>query len=166
MRHTQRPLDFVSIIEVFRNRFIAWFYGNMNAFPHDRSKPDSPTVRTILERLRAGRVVAMFPEGGIRSLERSVLNGGKMRPGVGRLSQLSGAPVVPAVVLGSTQFGRFTAWLPLRRVRYGVIYGQPITVDPSLDKETASLQMEARLRASFALLYDELKVAMGEGKPA
>src|SRR5438045_3002539 len=60
MRHTPRRLDFVSIIEVFRNPLVAWFYSHMNAFPVDRSRRDPATVRIILDRLARGRVVAMF----------------------------------------------------------------------------------------------------------
>src|SRR4051794_12787212 len=66
MRHTARNVDFVSIVEVFKNPFIHWFYGSMNAFPLDRSKPDAPTIRVILDRLSRGRVVGMFPEGRLR----------------------------------------------------------------------------------------------------
>src|ERR1041384_2498243 len=66
IRHTRRLLDFVSTVEVFRNPLVAWFYGSLNAFPLDRSRPDVATVRVILDRLRRGRVVAIFPEGAIR----------------------------------------------------------------------------------------------------
>lgn len=161
IRHTPRRLDFVSIVEVFRNPFVAWFYGNMNAFPLDRSKPDGPTVRIILDRLERGRAVAMFPEGGIRTMENSVLNGGRMRPGVGRLAQMAEVPVVPAVVLGSGSFSRISAWLPVRRIRYGVIYGESISLDPGLEKAEAIKVMEERLREAFLRLYQELKTAMG-----
>jgi 1-acyl-sn-glycerol-3-phosphate acyltransferase len=160
IRHTPRRLDFVSIVEVFRNPFVAWFYGNMNAFPLDRSKPDGPTVRIILDRLQRGRAVAMFPEGGIRAMENSVLSGGRMRPGVGRLAQLANVPVVPAVVLGAASFSRVSAWMPHRGTRYGVIYGEPISLQPELDKVEATKVMEERLREAFLSLYRELKTAM------
>ena len=160
MRHTPRPLDFVSIIELFRFRFIAWLYGGMNAFPLDRSQPDAAAVRIILDRLQRGRVVAMFPEGGIRKWENSVLQGGRMRAGTGRIAQLAQVPVIPAVILGASQFARFTAWLPLRRVRYGVIYGEPIFLDPALEKTTAMRVAEEQLRAAFCGLHEELTTAM------
>jgi 1-acyl-sn-glycerol-3-phosphate acyltransferase len=156
IRHTPRRLDFVSVVEVFRNPFVAWFYGNMNAFPLDRSKPDSPTVRIILDRLQRGRAVAMFPEGGIRTMETSVLSGGRMRPGVGRLAQLANVPVVPAVVLGASRFSRISAWLPHRATRYGVIYGEAIALDPGLEKVEAIKVMEERLREAFLGLHEEL----------
>ncbi len=96
IRHTPRKLDFVSIVEVFRNPFVAWFYGSMNAFPLDRSRPDSPTVRIILDRLERGRAVAMFPEGGFRKLEDSVVTGGRMRPASAGSLKWQTSPSSPA----------------------------------------------------------------------
>jgi len=163
LRHTSRKLDFVSIIEVFRNPFVAWLYGSMNAFPLDRHKPDSPTVRVILDRLERGRVVAMFPEGGFRKLEDSVVKGGKMRPGIGRLAQIANVPIIPVVVVGSGQYSRFASWLPLKRTKYGVIYGEPLMVRPDLEKTAAAAEVEQRLREAFVHLYSEVTAAMGAG---
>ncbi len=158
--HTKRKLDFVSTVEVFSNRFAAWFYGNMNAFPLDRSKPDSPTVRTILDRLARGRVVAMFPEGGFRKPEDSVINGGRMRPGVARIAQMANVPVIPVVILDSKVYQSLTAWLPLKRMRYALIYGDPITLNPPLPKQEAAAAMEEDLKAAFIRLNQELEAAM------
>lgn len=162
IRHSPRKLDFVSITEVFKNPFVAWFYGSMNAFPLDRSKPDGPTVRTILDRLSRGRAVAMFPEGNIRTAETSVLNGGRMRPGAARLAQMAGVPILPAVVVNSTAYGRFSAWLPLRRIRYGVIFGPLLHLRPELEKAEAAKQLEEDLKAAFVSLHRELLEAMSK----
>ena len=59
MRHTRRVLDFVSIVEVFRNPVMAWFYSSMGAFPLDRGRVDVRTTNIILERLRRGRAIAI-----------------------------------------------------------------------------------------------------------
>jgi 1-acyl-sn-glycerol-3-phosphate acyltransferase len=160
IRHTPRKLDFVSIVEVFRHPFVAWFYGSMNAFPLDRSKPDSPTVRIILDRLERGRAVAMFPEGGIRTMETSVLSGGRMRPGAARLAQMAGVPVLPAVVVNSGVFSRISSWLPLRRIRYGVIYGEPLAIRPEVEKVEATRVLEEELKAAFVQLHGELVEAL------
>lgn len=129
IRHTPRLVDFVSIVEVFKNPAVAWFYGSMNAFPLDRSRPDAPTVRIIFDRLERGRVVGMFPEGGFRRGEASVLRSRKIRPGVGRIAKLAGAPVVPAVVVNSIAYSRFAAWMPRRSTIYGLMFGPPIAPD-------------------------------------
>ena len=147
MRHTPRLLDFVSIVEVFKHPLLGWFYGNMNAFPLDRSKPDAPTVRTLLGRLERGRVVAMFPEGGFRRGEQSVLRNGKIRSGVGRLVRLAGVPLVPAVVINSIAYSKPAAWLPLRRVRYAVAFG------PAISHELEAEEIEEKLVEAMAALY-------------
>ena len=160
VRHSARKLDFVSITEVFKHRFVAWFYGSMNAFPLDRSKPDGPTVRIILDRLQRGRAVAMFPEGNIRAMENSVLNGGRMRPGAARLAQMAGVPILPAVVVNSGVYVRIASWLPLRRIRYGVIYGPMLALRPDLDKAEAIKRLEEDLKSAFLALHGELLAAM------
>jgi 1-acyl-sn-glycerol-3-phosphate acyltransferase len=160
IRHSRRKLDFVSTVEVFQNRFAAWFYGSMNTFALDRSKPDGATVRVILDRLGRGRVVAMFPEGGFRKLEDSVIRGGRMRPGIARLAQMAEVPVVPVVVLDSQIYRRLISWLPLRRARYGMIYGEAIALKPELGKVEAARVLEEDLQAAFMRLYEELAAVM------
>jgi 1-acyl-sn-glycerol-3-phosphate acyltransferase len=161
IRKTPRVLDFVSIVEVFRHPFAAWFFTKMGAFPLDRWKPDSPTVRTVLDRLRRGRVVALFPEGHVRTEETSVLNGGPLKSGVARIAKMAGVPILPCVVVGTPGFQRPYAWVPFRRVRYGLIYGEPITIteDPVGDEKAA---FEERLRGIYQELFAELKATMRE----
>lgn len=157
IRHTPRLLDFVSITEVFQNRFVAWFYGSMNAFPLERSRPDAATVRIILSRLNAGRAVAMFPEGRIRDAHDSVLQTGKIRKGLGRIANLTQTPIVPSVILNSGAYRRFSAWLPLRRVRYGVIYGaalDPIDDTDLLEQQYIAALQQLHLRL-HAVMHDQ-----------
>lgn len=157
--HSPRPLDFVSVTEVFRHRPLAWFYGNMNAFPLDRSRPDSRTVRVILSRLSAGRAVALFPEGRLRGGAASVLRSRTIRPGLGRLSELSGAPIVPCVIVNSGAYSRPGAWLPLRRTRYGIIFGEPL-----FPVGEAAL-LERRYVEEVVRLHAELRERLPAGEP-
>jgi len=156
IKETPRMLDFVSIVEVFRNPLLGWFYGNMNAFPLDRGRVDTGTTRTILDRLRRGRVVALFPEGRIRPESESIVHGGPFKPGVLRLARIANVPIIPVVVLGTIGYHRISSWLPLRRTRYGINYGPAIEPDPS--DETGKL--EVALRAAYQSLYQELSDAM------
>lgn len=151
IRHNDRLLDFVSITEVFRNPFVGWFYGNMNAFPLERSRPDAATVRVILNRLEAGRAVAMFPEGRICAGEQSVVHTGRIRSGLGRIAQLTGVPIVPCVIVNSGAFARVTSWLPLRHTVYGMHFGEPIPPtggEPS-DLEQAFVDAVKQLHAEL-----------------
>jgi 1-acyl-sn-glycerol-3-phosphate acyltransferase len=152
-------LDFVSITELFQNRLSAWFLRSVNAFPLDRSRADSPTVRIILDRLARGRIIAMFPEGGFRSAANSVLSGGDIKPGVAKLAQLSGAAVVPCVILGTKAYSRPASWLPLKRVRYGVIYGTPLRVRTDLEEAEARAEFLLELKRAYRSLHAELLAA-------
>lgn len=162
-RHCRRRIDFVSITEVFKHKPVAMFYGAMNAFPLDRSRPDVGTVKTVVDRLRAGRVVGMFPEGGFRRGEASVLRGGAIRSGIGRVALLAGVPVVPAVILGVEAYARFWSWAPVRGVRYGVMFSEPLAA-PTDEEAAARLEAElvTRMRAMGADLAARL--AAGQGR--
>ena len=152
-------LDFVSITELFQNRLSAWFLNSVNAFPLNRSRADSPTVRIILDRLANGRIIAMFPEGGFRSEANSVLNGGEIKPGVAKLAQLADVPVIPCVVLGTKAYSKPTSWLPLKRVRYGIAYGNPLHVSKDLDEAEARAAFLLELKRAYRSLHAELLAA-------
>jgi 1-acyl-sn-glycerol-3-phosphate acyltransferase len=154
-------LDFLSITELFQNRLTAWFLRSVNTFPLDRSRADSPTVRVILNRLANGRIIAMFPEGQFRDASNSVLTGGDVKPGVARLAQLAGVPVVPCVILGTGAYSRPVSWLPLKRVRYGVIYGSPLYVRKDLDEAEARAEFLQALKRAYRSLHAELLAAGG-----
>jgi 1-acyl-sn-glycerol-3-phosphate acyltransferase len=152
----RKLLDFVSITELFQNRLTAWFLRSVNAFPLDRSRADSPTVRIILDRLARGRIIAMFPEGGFRSEASSVLNGGEIKPGVAKLAQLAGVPVIPCVIVGTKAYSKPASWLPLKRVRYGVAYGEPLYVSKEREDAEARERFLLELKRAYRLLHAEL----------
>jgi 1-acyl-sn-glycerol-3-phosphate acyltransferase len=157
IRHVPRLVDFVSVTEVFRNPVMGWFYGALNAFPLDRSRPDARTVRTILKRLEHGRLVGMFPEAGLRRGEASVVHSGRIRAGIGKIAVLSGAAVVPAIIVNSGAYARPGAWLPHRRTRYGVMFGGAIPAD------LEPPEIEGRLVEAMVRMYGELAARLPEG---
>jgi 1-acyl-sn-glycerol-3-phosphate acyltransferase len=148
-----RVMDFVSITEVMRKPLVGWLFRNMGTFALDRSRADGATVRVILDRLARGRVVTMFPEGRIPTREQSVLNGGKIRPGIGRIAQLANVPIVPCVILGTVAYQRFTSWLPLRRTIYAVNFGEMLMPAPEDD---SGEQLQSRIVESYQALNAEL----------
>jgi 1-acyl-sn-glycerol-3-phosphate acyltransferase len=158
IRHSPRHLDFVSIVEVFRQPLVGWLYHNLNAFPLDRAKADPATVRVVLDRLRQGRVIAMFPEGGFRHGARSVVHGGSIRPGIARIAALARAPIVPCVVLNSLLYARFQSWLPLRQTRYALAFSAPILPEAA---DTTGERVEARLVSELRALHARLLAQSG-----
>lgn len=150
-----RVMDFVSITEVMNKPFVGWLFRNMGTFALDRSRRDPQAVRLILDRLARGHVVTMFPEGRIPTREQSVLHGGSIKRGIGRIAQMANVPIVPCVILGTVAYRRFTSWLPLRRTIYAVNFGEPIS-PTNADDDPDGEQLETQLVESFHALFSEL----------
>jgi 1-acyl-sn-glycerol-3-phosphate acyltransferase len=156
IRHAGRRLDFISTTEAFAHPMVRWFYQSFNAFPLDRSKRDAAAVRTVFSRLRRGRVVAMFPEGRLRTGADSVVHTRHIRRGVARIARTAGAPIVPCVILNAAAYARLSNWLPIRRVRYGIAFGSPI--EPRGSRE----EIETRLIDAFVELHGQLQQRLQE----
>lgn len=123
---TPRIIHWLSIVEIFRHPLSGWFLNSFGALPLDRGKVDTVTVRKLTRLLKSGEVVGIFPEGGVRQNEASVLASGGIDGGICKLAQLAGVPILPCVVLGAEKFRRWTSWLPGARTRWAVAFGEPI----------------------------------------
>ncbi len=156
---TRRHLDFVSIVEMQRKPWVGPFFRNMNCIFVDRARRDNPSVREMQRRLRNGRVIAMFPEGHIREEEDSVVHGGNFRPGVVRLAQLAGVPILPCVVLGAGNYSRPSRWIPLKLWKQGINYGELIHVPAEGGAEATASAIE-QLKSAYVSLYAELQAVM------
>ena len=154
---TPRVIHWLSIVELFQHPLSRWFLSSMGASPLDRSRADPATMRTIAGHLRAGKVVGIFPEGRLRSGEESVLGRGAMKDGVARLAQIARVPVVPCVIVGGQNFCRWQSWLPLRRTRWAVAYGEPLQLRPELGREGARAALRDELQRSLIALHEEVR---------
>jgi 1-acyl-sn-glycerol-3-phosphate acyltransferase len=154
---TPRIIDWMSVVELFQNPLSRWFLTTFGALPLDRGKVDTVTVRKVARLLRAGRVVGMFPEGKIREGDESVLRSGQIDPGVCKLAQLTGAPVLPCVVLGGEKFRRWTSWLPGARTRWTVAFGEPIFPREEPDRSAAQLAMAEEITLALRALGREVE---------
>jgi len=159
----RRQIDFMAMVELFRNPLSAAFCRANGAFPADRSRVDRAAVRTALRRLEQGRAVGIFPEGGIRVRAESVLQGGPMRPGAVTLAHLANVGVIPCVVLGSDTLYNGRRWLPFRRNRFWVAFGEPLRLRRDLPGKEARARLEQELTASFQALCAELMETFGLG---
>ena len=121
-----RRIDWIAMSNLFRGRVMRRLFSDLNVIPIERNGPDRAALRTAAERLKEGRVVGIFPEGGIRDGAASIVNGAEMKQGVSLLFALSDAPVIPCVILGSDRLYNFRHWLPWRRAKVFVGYGKPI----------------------------------------
>ena len=126
-----RPVEFMTMTEMFRKPWMARLLRAIGCFPVDRSRVDQRAVREAIRRLRARRCLAIFPEGGIRLTQKSVLGGDPdIKPGAGAIALLANAVILPVIVRDSRKPYVARNWLPMHRGRFrretlAVTFGQP-----------------------------------------
>lgn len=123
----RRRIDWMAIKKLYKYRLAAFFFYSVGAFPVDRRTLARAAMKTALKRLKSGRIVGMFPEGGIRAGNTSLLGGAPMRPGVGALAQIADAPILPCLVLGTDRLYNKKNWRLFGRTPLWVGFGEPIT---------------------------------------
>ncbi len=154
-----RKIDWMAMAEFFQPQAAGFLLRAVDAFPAERDRADRKTIRTAIERLKDGRVVGLFPEGGIRDGARSLLEGAPLRPGASTLAHIAGVPILPCVILGSDRLYSAKRWVPAsgRRTPIWIAFGNPISYFPELEKSQAGARIESELASSFKNLYAELQ---------
>ncbi|PYL96577.1 MAG: hypothetical protein DMF18_05200 [Verrucomicrobia bacterium] len=153
----RRKIDWMAMAEFFPIPGLGHFLRAVDAFPAARDRADRKTIRSAIERLKDGRIVGVFPEGGIRDGARSLLGGAPLRPGASTLAHMAGVPIVPCVILGSDRLYAKRNWLTLRRTPVWIAFGQAISHFPELEKSVARARIEQELADGFQRLYAELR---------
>src|SRR6059058_5156992 len=120
----RRKIDWMAMAEFFSLPVLGFLLRAVDAFPADRDRADRKTIRTAIERLKQGRIVGVFPEGGIRDGTRSLLEGAPLRPGASTLAHIARVPILPCVILGSDRLYAKRNWLPLRRTPVWIGFGR------------------------------------------
>lgn len=121
---TGRDIDWMAMEELFRNRIFGWLLLRVQTFPVHRGRPDRTALRTAVERLKASRVVGIFPEGGIRDGRASLLVEGEMRPGLALVAGLAGVPVRPVVIFGTDRLYASHRWRRWRGTPVWIGFGE------------------------------------------
>jgi 1-acyl-sn-glycerol-3-phosphate acyltransferase len=153
----RRNIDWMTMAEFFRPPALGFLLRSIDAFPAQRERAGLKTIRTAIERLKHGRVVGIFPEGGIRDGARSLLEGAPLRAGAATLAQVARVPIVPCVIVGSDRFYSKKRWLPFGRTPVWIAFGKPIPNFPELEKFRARERIESDLAAGFKNVYAELR---------
>src|SRR5437016_4160820 len=147
-----RKIDWMTMAEFFRPPVLGLLLHAVDAFPVDRNRADRKSIRSAIERLKEGRIVGLFPEGGIRDGARSLLEGAALRPGASTLAHIAGVPILPCVIVGSDRLYSKSRWLPLRRTPIWIAFGDPIPHFPDLEKSAARACIEHEFAHAFKLL--------------
>ena len=149
-----RPLDWLAMEELFTAGWSRRFFTLLNCIPVDRTGSDRNALRHALQRLQEMRAIGIFPEGGIRAGDWSILNGAPMKPGLAALSIHSGAVVVPCALIGSDRLYKISNWF--RRTTIYLMIGEPVE-PPVRDarKPETRQRFSEELSKAFVSLRDE-----------
>ncbi len=146
---------FMAKIELFRRRPLGAVLRFFNAYPVDRAHPSLETRVHTEKMLSAGGQVIIFPEGGVRTGDASVLATGELKKGVGHFSANTNVPVVPVLVTGTAAVERRVfGWLHGKRskepwVRPRIVFGRPFSAPPDLNPAERATWVTDRLKSEF-----------------
>ncbi len=145
----RRQLHWMAKSELYKpviGTLISWG----GAFPVRRGEGDEGAIDTAVERVRAGDIVVIFPEGTRK--EKGLIKRHQSRPrsGAARVALRSGAPLVPAAIYGTDRLLRLG---PLK-----VAYGPPVDLSDleGEDEREAAKEATDRLMKAISDLKENL----------
>ena len=150
-----RELDYIARDSLFGNKLFGWYIRSLNTFPIQRGQADIAAIKTIINRLRDGRAVVLFPEA-TRTAD------GRIRPikaGFELIARKGGATVVPVLIDGA-----FEAWPRTRPIpgpcTIKVLFGRALGPDEiaKLSREQFVGEINLRLRTMQQQLRQRYKL--------
>jgi 1-acyl-sn-glycerol-3-phosphate acyltransferase len=123
-----RPVRFMAQAGLFKPPIFGPTIRKLGAFPVHRGEADKAAIRHALELLDQGWALLVFPEGRRGDGQRL----GPANRGVELLAKRSGAPVLPAGILGTARWLPKGAKIP-RPTRITVRFGEPFAWDASFN---------------------------------
>ena len=157
----KRPIRWMARKEFFKYRVFAWLLRGVGAFSVNRQGIPVSAIRRAIEHARQGEVVGICPEGGRAQGPNAAFRGGRIKKGVCSVAIRSGVPVVPCVMLGTPLLSTVSPWLPVKRARIWVAYGDPL--EPPTGKSTRAKReaLREQLSAAYIKLYHEMRAQFG-----
>ena len=93
----RRPVRFLIAQEQYDRIGLNWVFKQVGCIPLQRGARVDKAFREALQALAKGEVVALFPEGAIHTQRKPAK---RLKSGVAKLAELSGAPVYPVTIDG------------------------------------------------------------------
>ena len=110
-----RKLCFMAKEELFKAPIFGFIIKKLGVFPIKRGAADIGSVKTAIKILKAGKVLAMYPEG-TRNNSGTL---GKAKPGAALIATRAQAPIIPIAAVG--------AYKPFNKLIVNI--GKPITFE-------------------------------------
>ena len=125
---------------------------HLNAHPISGRSSDKATFRQILELLKQGKKVLVFPEG-VRAFSEEI---GEIMPGIGLFSYLTKSAIIPVYVQGTYSIWNRSRKLPKLFGKVICVFGSPILpyAFSGMQKKEAIKEVSERLFLSLKELQD------------
>ena len=150
----RRGFHFVARQSLYENRFFGFLIRYLYTVPIKRGQADLAAMRTIIDRLKVGSAICLYPEG-TRTGDGRIA---EIKPGFSLLSRKSGAKIVPVVIEGA-----FECWPRHKKfpkiAKVVVSYGKPIT--PERIKELGDREFAKEITAQLRRMQNELRLKLG-----
>jgi len=138
-----------------KNRFFGLLLKSVLTIPIRRGEADLAAMRKVMDKLREGWGVCLFPEG-TRTYDGKVA---EIKPGFGLLSRRTGAKVIPVILDGA-----FECWPRHKKLpslgRVVVEYGEPI--DAEKVKELGDREFARFLTEKMRQMQSQLRKKLGK----
>jgi 1-acyl-sn-glycerol-3-phosphate acyltransferase len=153
-----RMVNYLARDTLFRVPVLAWLLRSWRVVPVDRDGGGASGLKGIFDRLKAGGVILLFPEG-------TRTRTGQLQParsGIGLVVIKSPAPVIPVRVWGTFEaYGRHTRFPRPRRI--AVMYGPPL--DCQARRNEAQTCSKSRLKEIYQQVANDIMTAIAALKP-
>jgi len=150
----KRPFYYVP-----RDTLFAGFWGmlidSFYTIPINQEKAGIKSMRAIIEVLKRGHIVCLYPEGS-RTFDGKI---DEIKPGFSLLMRRSGATLIPMVIDGIFERWPRTQKYPKLGGRVGVMYGKPI--DAAYITEVGEEQFIGEFNQTLQQMHNDLRQKMG-----
>lgn len=148
-----RRIVYLMTTTVYRSPALGWFYRWNRAIPVSTRGGNRDALRGARSALEGGRVVGVFPEGGLSRDGLPMLGS----PGAVSLVLNAGVPIVPVGLIGTADVLPF-AGRRLRFRRIIVRFGEPIAAADLVD---GGLDRRQQLQAATRTIMDRIAALTG-----
>ena len=150
-----RTFYFVPRATLLDVKFWGKLIGSYCVIPIHPGQADVAAMKTIIDALKQGKAVCLYPEG-TRTYDGRIA---PVKPGFGLMSRRSGAAVLPMVIDGMFESWPRTQKYPKLGPRVGVMYGQPFSAEAV--KEMGEEEFAKKLTETLRQMQADLRRKMG-----
>lgn len=152
----KRHLHFLARDTLFANRFFGWLIASVNTIPVKRGQADLSAIKAVIDRLKSGDGVCLFPEG-TRTEDGKIA---PFKPGFGLLCRRAEAAVVPVMIDGA-----FECWPRHKKIfspgaEITIRYGRAIT--PEQVRNMSNRKLAEDLTNTLRRMQNDCRAGLGK----